>query len=347
MKLLKKGAFFSDIHWGRKNGSIEHNTDCLNYIKWFCDNVKNDTSIDHVQFLGDWHEHRHAIDVSTLTYSYNGAKMLNDLGLPILFASGNHDQFLRNSSDIFSTHHLSALENFTVMNKVTYIDYIHGGLLFVPYISPSEYNVFLKYNNVPVVAGHLELNGFMLSGTSTRLEDGPDPEKFFKNQKRVFSGHFHKRDSKRNVHYIGNTFPMDFSDANDTERGMATYDFVKDELEFIDWADCPKYIKTKLSDLLESPKSVLEKGARVKVLVDQTISLTENNEIRKKLTERFGLRGIVLEEQIDTAPDLSDVEQEVEDLKLDTVAEIIPELLKRIKSDKIDAETLVSIYRSL
>ena len=31
----------------------------------------------------------------------------------------------------------------------------------------------------------------------------------------VFSGHFHRRQVKGNIHYIGNTFPHNYSDAND------------------------------------------------------------------------------------------------------------------------------------
>ena len=347
MKILKKGAFFTDIHWGRKQGSEEHNLDCMNFIDWFCDNVKKDKTIDHIQFLGDWHEHRASININTLKNSYDAASKLNDLGLPIYFLSGNHDHFLKNSSDIFSTYHFNSLSNFVVMNKITYVDYIHGGVLFVPYILPEDYNILLQYKDVPVVSGHLELKGFKLSGTSMILEDGPDPTHFFKNQKKVFSGHFHSRDSKGNVHYIGNTFPMDFSDANDNERGMCTYDFEQDKLTYIDWPDCPKYIKVNLSELLKKSKKILTEGARVRVDVDTDVTLTESTELRKLFMSQFNLREIVLEEQSSAIPELTEIEKEVNDLKLDSIDEIIPELLKRIKSDKINADTLVKIYRSL
>ena len=89
-KKLKKGAMCTDIHFGKKMNSEVHNEDCLNYLDWFCENVKNDPSIDHVWFLGDWNEQRAAINGLTLKYSYAGAKKLNELGLPVYFLLGNH-----------------------------------------------------------------------------------------------------------------------------------------------------------------------------------------------------------------------------------------------------------------
>ncbi len=56
---------------------------------------------------------------------------------------------------------------------------------------------------------------------------------------------------------------------------------------------------------------------------------------------------MVLEEQVSTEVELTDIEQEIEDLKLTDLSDIVPELLKRIKSDKIDSTKLVEIYRKL
>lgn len=345
--MLKKGAFFTDIHWGKKAGSDEHNNDCMRFIDWFCEQVRADHTIDHIQFLGDWHEHRASIGVNTLMKSYEGAKRLNDLGLPVFFASGNHDHFLRNSSDVFSTYHFNSFENFRVMNKVTVLDEIHGQVLFVPFIREDEYPMLLEYKDIPVVCGHLELKGFRVSGSSNIMEHGPEASMFFKNQKRVFSGHFHQRQSQGNVHFIGNTFPMDFSDANDNKRGMAVYDFVKDDLKYIDWPDCPKYLKLSLSDVLENPKKTLISNARVKVDVDTEITFEESNIIREKLQKKFALREITLEESYSIDVKLSEEEEAIEELQLETTNEVITELLRRIKDSSVDTELLLNIYKKL
>lgn len=52
MTQLLKAAVFTDIHFGAKGNSDEHNTDCLNFVSWFCEQVRNDPLIDHVFFFG-------------------------------------------------------------------------------------------------------------------------------------------------------------------------------------------------------------------------------------------------------------------------------------------------------
>lgn len=336
---------FTDIHFGRKNNDEVHNQDCINYITWFCKQVKKDPSIDCIFFLGDWHEHRAAINGMTLHYSQMGADMLNDLGLPIFFVVGNHDLYYRNTRDIFTTVIFEKLENFTLVSEPVILE--DNKCVIAPFLFEHEYpEFFVKYSKYEIFAGHFEFKGFVLTGETSVKEEGPDPEDY-KKPKRIFSGHYHRRQSKGNIHYVGNTFPADFSDANDNDRGMATYDFDTDEIEYINWPDCPKYVKAKLSDVLKKPKTLLEENARVRILVDKDITLTENNEIRKLLSEKYSLREIVLEEQLDMSVELTDIEKEVEDMKLEGVNEIVPELLKRVKSEKIDSETLVKLYRSL
>lgn len=343
--MYKKVAMLTDIHFGRKNNSEVHNQDCIDYLEWFCKNVNKDKEIDAIFFLGDWHEHRSAINGMTLHYSEMGANMLNALGKPVYFVVGNHDLYFRNTRDIFTTVIFDKLENFTLVNEPIVLK--DNSCVIAPFLFEEEYDRFFKkYKEYDVIAGHFEFRGFVLTGETFVKEDGPDPSKY-STQKKIFSGHYHKRQSKKNVHYIGNTFPADFSDANDLERGMAVYDFRTDDVKYINWADCPKYIKTKLSDVLKNPSKVLDENARVKVVVDQEISLSENNEIKKLLTEKYGLREMVLEEQVSTEVELTDIEQEIEDLKLTDLSDIVPELLKRIKSDKIDSTKLVEIYRKL
>ena len=345
--LLKKGAIFTDIHWGKKNNSEEHNQDCQNFIDWFCEQVKADPEIDHIWFLGDWHEHRAAINAFTLQRSFHGAKTLNSLGLPVFFLIGNHDLAFRNTRTTYTTEIFEPLENFILLSETKVIKEIHGEVLAIPYLREDEYPTLIEHANVPVAMGHLELKGFRVSGSSNIMEHGPEAGTFFKKQKRVFSGHFHQRQTQGNVHFVGNVMPMDFSDANDTKRGMATYDFVSDKLTYIDWKDCPKYLKLSLSDVLEDPKSHMVKNARVKVEVDTEITFEESNVIRERLQKRYNLREITLDESYSIDVKLSEDEEAIEDLKLETTNEVIEELLRRIKDNSVDTELLLSIYRKL
>ena len=39
--MFKKAACFTDIHFGLKNNSRQHNNDCENFVNWFIDEAKN------------------------------------------------------------------------------------------------------------------------------------------------------------------------------------------------------------------------------------------------------------------------------------------------------------------
>ena len=38
--MFKKAACFTDIHFGLKNNSRQHNNDCEDFVKWFIDEAK-------------------------------------------------------------------------------------------------------------------------------------------------------------------------------------------------------------------------------------------------------------------------------------------------------------------
>lgn len=345
-KKLKKGAYFSDIHFGRRNNSEEHNKDCIEYIEWFLQQVKKDKSIDHIGFLGDWHEHRSAIDSNTLKYSYNGAKLLNSLDLPFYLLVGNHDCGRRSSRDVFTTNHFEPFTNIILVNEPLLKQSISGDILFCPYLFHEEIEDLSKYNNVDIVFSHLDIKDFILTGEHTKSIHGIDHKKFFKNQKRVFSGHFHKRQEMDNIHYIGNTFPMDFSDANDNDRGMAVYDFESDTLKYINWDACPKYITCKLSDVLEDT-SILVSGARVQCMVDVEISYSESIELRNILIETRKLRELFFIESKEKQETLENTKIDEEKLDTQSTHMLIKTMLLQIVSEKIDKDLLVEIYEGL
>ena len=94
------------------------------------------------------------------------------------------------------------------------------------------------------------------------------------------SGHFHKRQTMDNTTYIGNVFPMDFSDVHDTERGICIIDHDDNVLHYTSWEEQPTYHKVKLSELQSHtfpPKS------RIKSLIDIDIPPEELMSIKQAL----------------------------------------------------------------
>lgn len=345
MSRLNKSASIGDIHFGRKQNSEQHNQDCLDFIKWFVDQVKADPSIDHINFYGDWHEHRNAINGLTIDFSYKAAKLLDSLGMPVFFIVGNHDLYFRNNRNVYTTIPFESFNNFTVISEITVMNNIGpSGALYSPFLFETEFPKLLDYIKYPIVHGHLEFAGFVVTGDTIVKEHGPD-HKLYKSFKRIFTGHYHKRQSMGNVHYIGSTHPMDYSDAGDTDRGMAVYDYITDNLEYINWDKCPTYTRCKLSEIISSPKSLLKEKGNIKAYVDIDFGHNEAILLREKLINKYNLRELTFEENKnqtldgDTATD--------EELQLESIDALIKYKLSTVEVEGIDADTLVKIYEGL
>lgn len=339
-----KIAMFTDIHWGAKSNSTIHNQDCLDFIDWFIDNSKD---CDAYVFLGDWFEHRNAVNISTLNYSFDGIKRLNDQGKKIYFITGNHDLYHRESRAQFSTYHFEKLENVVLVNEV----YFEKDMAFVPYIFKKEYPEvarLIKKNAPKYVFGHFEFNNFVITGADRRMEHGFD-HAALSGPKYIFSGHFHKRQANDNVIYIGNTFPTNFGDAWDDARGMATFDMATDSVDFIDWEDSPKYRKVRLSDVLNDPTLSFPPKCRVRCVIDIDIGYSEAQSIREEFTKTLGLREFSLEENIVEKREAIAGEELLEDFDLSSLNDAVIKMLETgiPGTTTIDPARLIAVYQQL
>ena len=181
-----------------------------------------------------------------------------------------------------------------------------------------------------------------------KMPTGPNHEDF-KGPKFIASGHFHKRQIYQNVVYIGNTFPMDFGDAGDFERGMMTFDHESEEMLFENWEEGPRYIKTTLSDILDNTVT-LYPDARIKCICDiPGITFEESSYLRQKFTEDYDLREFVLEESSQIKEAMTGDAEEVDwdDDKLASTDELVHQMLMGIESEHIDNGILTDIYKEL
>ena len=74
---FSKVAVFTDLHYGMRNNSRDHNDSCEGFIRWMITQAE-DRGIRTCIFGGDWHHVRSAINISTLNYSVSGLRLLND-----------------------------------------------------------------------------------------------------------------------------------------------------------------------------------------------------------------------------------------------------------------------------
>lgn len=337
---MKKIALFTDIHFGAKSNSIQHNEDCLEFIDWMIDNIKQ-KGCDGVAFLGDFFEHRNSINILTLSYADRAVKKLNSLGIPIWFMIGNHDLYHRESRNIFSPKVFESLSNVKLISEITRVD--EHGMLMVPYLFGTEYAALSKHTDLKYWLGHFEFKNFVVTGTDKRLDSGPD-HSMFKEPQWILSGHFHKRQIQDNVIYIGNTFPTNYGDVFDDQRGMAILTLEDGDIEFLDWPDAPMYFRVKLSSLLEG-SAKWPKKSRVKCEADIPLAFSDALVLKEEMMSAFELREFIIEEkEIDLEQQDSQIELSGNSID-DDIISLLKDGIQNINN--IDSATIVQIYKSL
>lgn len=341
-----KISLFTDIHWGAKGNSSQHNEDCLDYIEWF-KNKTIEAECDAIVFMGDWFENRNSINVSTLNYSFDGLTRLDALGIPIYFCVGNHDLYHRSNRSLYSTYHFGKFKNVKIINDIV----VEKDMLFSPYLFREEYAELAKIieNKKPkYVFGHFEFRNFIVTGSDRKMEHGPD-HSLFSAPKYIFSGHYHKRQALDNVIYIGNTFPTNYGDAWDDARGMSILDTDTDDVDFIDWAECPKYRKIKLSSILSDSSVSFPEKCRVRCSIDIDIGYSEAQSMREELIKQLSLREFTLEENAQEKKDAIEGDEVSDDIDLSSLNDAVIKMLQTglTATSTIEPNRLISIYTLL
>lgn len=342
---ITKLVMFTDIHFGARNNSDQHNMDNLDYIDWLI-TIINEEKPSHIAFLGDFYENRNAINVRTLDAATEACRRLNTLGIPIYFIIGNHDLYHRANRKIFSTRMFDDLENFVVVNEPLEIN---KDWYIAPFLFRDEYPTLAgEINSHKYVMGHFEFRNFVVTGATRTLDHGPDAD-MFSSPRYIFSGHFHKRQHNKNIIYIGNTFPTNYGDAGDSSRGCAVFDVENDEVSFRDWEQAPLFFKTSLTRVLEGELGWPDKS-RVRCVLNADIGYTDVQALREEMIKTFNLREFSVEEDLAQRKEMLtegiDLENDLDMSSLNnTVRQLIHEGVQQ--SATIDPQTLVELYEEL
>jgi DNA repair exonuclease SbcCD nuclease subunit len=113
--LFKKAACFTDIHFGLKSNSLEHNQDCSDFVDWFIETAKAE-GCETCIFLGDYNHHRASINIHTMQYGLRALERLNENFDTVYFIPGNHDLYYRDRRDIHSVEWAKHLKNVVIVN---------------------------------------------------------------------------------------------------------------------------------------------------------------------------------------------------------------------------------------
>jgi DNA repair exonuclease SbcCD nuclease subunit len=337
MNLFKKVACFTDIHFGLKSNSGTHLRDCEEFVDWYIENAKKE-GCDTGIFLGDWSHNRNSLNLITLDTSIRCLEKLGAAFEQFFWFPGNHDLFYKDKRDIHSSAFGRHIPGVTVVEGVTTI----GDVTLVPWLVGDEWKTISQVKS-KYMFGHFELPLFYMNAMVQMPDHGELQASHFTHQDYVFSGHFHKRQSRGKIHYIGNAFPHNFADSWDDERGMMVMDW-GGEPKYINWDNCPKYRHVKLSDLIDKKDTIMQSKMHLKVNLDIDISFEEANFIKETFTNDYDIREISL---IQDKINLEGTYEDNPDTKFESVDQIVSEQLINIESEQFDKKVLLDIYNNL
>jgi hypothetical protein len=335
--LFKKAACLTDIHFGLKSNSIEHNQDCLEFIDWFISEAKKE-NCETCFFLGDWNHHRASINIHTMQYGLRALEKLNNAFDRVYFIPGNHDLYYRDRRDIHSVEWAKHLSNVQIVNDW----FSEGDVTIAPWLVGDEYNKLRKYNT-KYLFSHLELPRFYMNAMVEMPDHGEINDNHLQSFEQVYSGHFHKRQARKNIWYMGNAFPHNYADAGDDARGMMILEWGQDPL-FMPWPKQPVFRVYALSSILENPEGFLLPRSSIRVHLDIDISYEEANYIKETLMPKHELREMSL---IPMKLDQNAADLAPGDLKFESVDKIIIDQISNIESQFYDQKILLDIYRNL
>lgn len=214
-----KIAILNDTHCGARNSSDIF----LDYFGRFfsetffpyCDR----NGIKQIIHLGDFYDHRKFINFKALHHNRKTfLEPMRERGMTMDIIPGNHDVVYKNTNDLCSLKELLGffVKDVNIIMKPTVMQYGSCRIALLPWINQEnkeESLKFLESCDAPILGSHLELSGFdVMPGMPA--SHGMDPE-LFKRFESVWSGHYHSKQQKGNIHYLGTQFEMNWSDCGD------------------------------------------------------------------------------------------------------------------------------------
>lgn len=340
--MFKKAIVWTDIHFGKKNNSDTHNIDCLEFVQWVVDQGKKN-KCEITICCGDFFDVRNSLNIKTMDYALKALTLLSNSFEKVYMVLGNHDLYYRDDRNVYSLRFAQHIKNIEIIDEITTIK----DCTFVPWLIGDDWkkltNVKSKY-----VFSHLELPNFFTNSKATMHDHGGINAEIFNGPEYIFTGHFHKRQVYKNkngsqVIYIGNCFPHNYSDANDSDRGCMILEHGV-EPEFINWADCPTYKTTTLSALLEEAEKYLEPKTSISADIDLDLEYDEVSFIKDTLQKQFNAREVIL------LPKKSDElleEYSDKNAQFKSVESIVLGHINSLETEAFDKNLLAEIYTGL
>ncbi len=271
-----KILMISDIHFGCRGNSEKYLTVIKDFFTTTLPKVISDNSITDVRILGDLFDNRNTLNVRTMNTVMEVFRWFH-MNHPNVFFKillGNHDIYYHNRTDINSIECLRHMTNVQIVDKIEIEKLGNKKIVMVPWLihETETYQKFMLMTNgdekFDLLLGHFEVRGFEITPGVVDT-DGLDTG-LFKNFTRVFSGHYHIRDTRGNLTYLGCPYQLTWGDYGN-DKGIHIYDVDTGETTFIKNDDSPEHIKILMSDLANGERECLKrvKNNVIRLVIDK------------------------------------------------------------------------------
>ena len=337
-----KIAIINDTHFGARGDSQIF----FDYFMRFFDDVffpyLEEHNIDTIIHAGDLMDRRKFINLNILNQVRTRfMDKLKSKNIKMHCILGNHDVYYRNTNEINSIRELFS-NDLTLYEKPEVVNFDGLDIALLPWVNKTNKDQcveFIKTASAPILIGHLELNGYQVM-RGVDFQGGMDKDPFDRYEK-VLSGHFHCRQEKENVYYMGTQYQITFSDLHE-KKGFHVLDTESRDIEFIENPHMMFYCLTYNDSSgpldLDSLNFSNMKNAFVKIYIEHKKHPYSFDRYMDKLYEA----GVSKITTVDDANNSSKQQEEIVDLAQDTVTLINNEVdqLEEVK-DKSKLKKLI------
>jgi len=230
-----KIALITDTHAGARGDSLVFNEYFMKFWEGIFFPYIEENNIKHVIHMGDVVDRRKFISFVTLnSWRTRFFDRLRSLGVTMDVIVGNHDVTYKNTNDINAMDELfHGYDNINVFTSTVEKEYDGVKFILCPWINSGNYKEsldFLNNSTSKVVFGHFDIAGFEMDRGNIS-HDGMSAD-LFSQFYSVYSGHFHHKSTKGNIHYLGNPYEITWADHSDI-RGFHIFDTDTLDTEFI------------------------------------------------------------------------------------------------------------------
>ena len=297
--------------------------DYIDYLSEYC----NAHGITELIIAGDIFEKSSKINNDAFIPLFFKFMELKESGLNITIVLGNHD--------IYSVDNDSLVETFAVFGKVikNFEQVKIGGRVidFIPYTK----DVDLIPESGDVLITHLSIADFSFDNKFHVSEKAGMSRKVFEGYNKVFTGHFHRPQTKGNIIYMGSPYQMNFGEIGQ-RKGFVVYDLEYDDWERVWYEQAPVYKKITVDNFQN----------------ENVTNCFVQVEIKEKMDNYVQLKHILYEKgALVVSPKFLEADEEItvnEETKLDmnsSVPVMVKEyILNSIEASGIDNKKLVTIF---